>query len=83
MATLKKKLASAVALKFRLVKVATRSETDTFKARTDLQNLRARVVKVELEAMLAREDLDKVREPSAEAAKAAEKALRQLTEISH
>lgn len=66
----------------RLIVVATRSEEDANKGRSDLPNLQARLVKVAQEEMLDREYLGKVREQSAGSAKAAEEALRQLTEMS-
>lgn len=83
MATLETKLADAKASHSRLVEVATRSMVDANKERTVLQNSQARLVKVEREAKLAWEDLDKVLEQPAGSAKAAEEVLFQLSEVSN
>lgn len=57
--TFEKKTASTNALHLRLVEVATQSEADANKARTDLQDLQPRLVEAALEPKLASGDLDK------------------------
>lgn len=82
-ATPNTELATAKNSRLRLIEVATHSETDANKAQTDLQNPQTRFVKVEQEETLTQEDLDIVREQSVRSVKAAEIALRQLTEMSN
>lgn len=66
----------------RLAELATHSEADANRARTDLRDAQARLFVVEQKAKLARKALDKVREQSARSAKAAEESSHQLTEVS-
>lgn len=82
-ATLETELVDAKTLHLRLVQVATRSEADFNKARTDLRHFQAHLGEVEQEVKLAREDLGKLRKQFAGLAKSAEKALRQLMEVSN
>lgn len=80
--TFKRELANAKASHWRLVEVINLSEADANKAQTDTQDSQTRLIEVEQETKLAREDLDKVREQFAGSAEAAEKVLRQLMEMS-
>lgn len=81
MATLATELAIGDASHLPLVEVTTCSKVDANKAQTDIQNSQARIVEAEYEANLSWGDLDKVWELSAKSVKAAEKTLRQLTEL--
>lgn len=81
--TLRTKLANAKVLHSPLVEITTRSEADASQARSHLQDSQARFIKFEQEAKLAGGDFAKKREQSDGSAEEAEKALRQLTQMSN
>lgn len=80
-AVLKTKLFCVKILHSQLVEMATGSETDSNRARTDLRDAQVRLAEVEQKAKLARAGLNKVRAQSAGSAKAAEESSRLLTEV--
>lgn len=81
-ATLETELANAKTAHTRLVDVSTRVEGDACKARIELRNSEIRLGEVEKEAKVASENLEKVQKQFIDSAKAAEKTLRQLVEVS-
>lgn len=75
-------LANANAAHARLDDISTRSEADTTKARSDLENYIVCLGKVEQSSKSANVYLDDTRKQSLKSAKTAEVLLRQLTEMS-
>lgn len=82
MTRLKTEVADATASLSGLVEAAICFEADASKARTGLQDLQAHIGKAEDKAKLAREELGKLWEQFTCLGKAAEKAIRQLPEMS-
>lgn len=79
-APLKRELVNAKASHPRLVEAGTCSEADANEARTDLQNLQARLVEVGQGAKMALKAPNNIRAQTAKSANVAEKASRQPKE---